>query len=232
MSFADDLRNDVRTIFRSPWEVTDGRVIPAPEDVGLGNKAKKIDIAILYADMAGSTDLVKKYKGEYSAEIYKTFLLTCCKVIRRNGGELISFDGDRIMGAFIGNSKNSTAAKAALNIKWGITNIVQKEHDAMYQSTINKIGYTVGIDSETHYAVRTGIRGGNDLVWIGNAANLAAKLTKHNWAPYNSIITKRVYNYLNENSKYDAKGKNMWLSEYSEEIGETVYKSSYHWEPA
>lgn len=232
MSFSDDLRKEVRTIFRTKWEVIEGRVIPSPEDVGLGNKAKKVDIAILYADMSGSTDLVRKYKKEYSSEIYKTFLLTCCKIIRRNGGELISFDGDRIMGAFIGNAKNSTAAKAALNIKWGITKIVQEEHDAMYTNTSNTIGYTVAVDSETHYAVRTGIRGGNDLVWIGNAANLAAKLTNHDWRPYHSIITKRVYNSLNDNSKFDANGKNMWVSEYSDKIGETVYKSSYHWEPA
>lgn len=232
MSFTDDLRAEIRSTFRTQWEVTDGRVIPSPEDVGLGNKAKKIEIAVLYADMQGSTDMVKKFKKEYSSEIYKTFLLTCCKIIRRNGGELVSFDGDRIMGAFIGDTKNSTAAKAALNIKWAIDNIVQKEHDLFYTNTSNTINYTVGVDSDTHYAIRTGIRGGNDLVWVGNAANLAAKLTNHNWSPYRSIITGRVYGFLNKSSKFDGDGKNMWIKVHSDEIDETVYKSSYHWEPA
>lgn len=176
--------------------------------------------------------MVKGYKKEYSAEIYKTFLLTCCKVIRRNGGELISFDGDRIMGAFIGDGKNSTAAKAALNIKYAITKIVQDEHNSQYPNTNRTIGYTVGVDTAEHYAVRTGIRGSNDLVWVGNAANLAAKLTSHNWAPYHTIITSRVYNSLNADSKFDSNGKNMWISAHSDEIDETVYKSSYHWKPA
>jgi len=231
MSFDEDLRKEIRTIFRSAWEVTDGRVIPSPEDVGLGNKAKKVDISILYADMAGSTDMVKGYKREYCAEIYKTFLLGCCRVIRRNGGELISFDGDRIMGAFIGDAKNSTAAKAALNIKWVMDNIVQKEHDEYYVNIKRTIEYTVAVDVAEHHAVRTGIRGSNDLVWVGNAANLAAKLTNHNWSPYRSIITYRVYNSLNNASKFDGNGRNMWISAYSDEINETVYKSSYHWEP-
>lgn len=231
MSFSDDLRKEVNTIFRSKWEVTDGRVIPSPEDVGLGNKAKKLSISILYADLRDSTNMVKTFKKEYSAEIYKTFLHTCCKIIRRNGGQLISFDGDRIMGAFIGDSKNSTVAKTALNIKWAITNIVQKEHDSCYTDTKRTIGYTIGIDTAEHYAVRTGIRGSNDLVWVGNAANIAAKLTSHNWAPYNSIITSRVYKLLHDSSKYDDDGKNMWVSTYSEVIDETVYKSSYYWKP-
>lgn len=232
MTFSDDLQAEIREIFHAQWQVTDGRVIPSPEDVGLGNKAKKLDVAILYADMKGSTEMVKKYRREYCAEIYKTFLLACCRVIRRNGGDLISFDGDRIMGAFIGDEKNSAAAKAALNIKWVIDNIVQAEHDARYSTTANKIGYTIGVDSQTHYAVRTGIRGGNDLVWVGNAANLAAKLTNHDWNPYRSIITSRVYNSLNDGSKYDSSGKNMWISEYSSEIDEQVFKSSYYWKPA
>ncbi|RLB74060.1 MAG: adenylate/guanylate cyclase domain-containing protein [Deltaproteobacteria bacterium] len=229
MSFEDDLKKEVRSFFRTQWEVTDGKVIPEPDSIGLGNKAKKLDIAILYADMAESTNLVDGYKPLYAAEIYKSFLHTCCKIIRRNGGELVSFDGDRIMGAFIGDGKNSAAAKCALNIKWGITSIVQSEHDEYYKGKGITINYSAGIDSGDHHVIRTGIRGGNDLVWVGKAANYAAKLSNHNWSPYHSIISNRVYSKLNDGSKYDGDGKNMWIQEYSNEINESVYKSSYHW---
>lgn len=229
MSFEDDLRKEVRSFFRTRWEVTDANVIPSPEDVGLGNKAKKAELAVLYADMAESTNLVDGYKPLYAAEIYKSFLYVCCKLIRRNGGELASFDGDRIMGVFIGNGKNSAAAKTALNIKWGIEKVVQTEHDEYYKGEGININYCVGVDSCEHHIVRTGIRGSNDLVWVGKAANYAAKLTTHNWDPYHSIITSRVYEMLNDASKYDGNGKNMWNREYSDAISEYVYKSSYHW---
>lgn len=229
MSFEDDLQKEVRSIFRTEWEVTDGRVIPSTDDISLGNKAKKIELAMLYADMAESTNLVDNYKPLYAAEIYKSFLYVCCKIIRRNGGELVSFDGDRILGAFVGDGKNSAAAKTALNIKWAITKIVQAEHDEYYEDKGIKLNYCVGVDSCEHHVVRTGIRGSNDLLWVGKAANYAAKLTSHNWSPYHSIITSRVYGSLNDQSKYDGDGKNMWAQEYSDAINETVYKSSYHW---
>lgn len=228
MSFEDDLKKDVRSFFRTAWEVTDGRVIPASEDIGLGNKAKKIDVAILYADMADSTNLVKNFKPTYAAEIYKSFLYTCCKIILRNGGELISFDGDRIMGAFIGDGKNSAAAKCALNIRWGIQ-MIQAEHNDYYKGKGIQINHCVGVDGCEHHVARAGVRGGNDLIWIGNAANLAAKLAGERWASYYSIITSRIYSRLNDQSKYDGNGKNMWIKEYSDKIGEYVYKSSYHW---
>lgn len=229
MSFESDLRSDVSEFFRTKWEITDGYVIPDPEDLPLGNSARKLDIVILYADMANSTSMVQTFTKEYCAEIYKAFLHTCCKAIKRNGGELISFDGDRIMAAFIGESKNSIAAKTALNIKWAIKVVVQEEHDRIYQGKGIKLNYCVGIDSCEHIVARTGIRGDNDLVWVGNAANLAAKLSTIRDAPNHSYITERVYKKLNESSKFDGEGKCMWQSEFSSEIGETVYKSSYQW---
>jgi class 3 adenylate cyclase len=229
MSFEEDLKKEVSGFIRANWNVTEGRVIPSTEDIGLNNQSKKIDLAILYADMAESTNLVDNYKPLYAASIYKSFLYACCKIITRNGGELVSFDGDRVMGVFIGDGKNSAAAKAALNIKWGVTKIIQSEHDAYYNGKGIKLNYCVGVDSCEHHVVRTGIRGSNDLLWVGKAANYAAKLTTHNWSPYHSIITERVYSKLNESSKFDSQGKNMWTQEYSDVIKEKVYKSSYSW---
>jgi len=49
---------------------------------------------------------------------------------------------------------------------------------------------------------KTGIRASNDLVWIGRAANYAAKLSALNEAGYPTLITDAVYKKLNEGSKY------------------------------
>jgi len=229
MSFDEELKKEVRSFFRTEWDVSNAKSIPKSEDIGLGNKAKKSELTMLYADMAESTNLVDNYEPLYAAEIYKSFLYVCCKIIRRNGGDLVSFDGDRVMGAFIGDSKNSIAAKTALNIKWAIKDIVQAEHDEFYKGKGIKLNYSIGIDCCEHHIVRTGMRNNNDLLWVGKAANYAAKITSHNWDPYHTIISSRVYSRLNESSKFDAEGKNMWHKDYSDAISETVYKSSYQW---
>ncbi len=65
----------------------------------------------------------------------------------------------------------------------------------------------------TVLAVRGGVRGDNDLIWIGRAPNLAAKLSDLRESPNQTFITASVYNMLNGSSKYGGKDKkNIWES--------------------
>jgi class 3 adenylate cyclase len=82
--------------------------------------------------------------------------------------------------------------------------------------------------------VRAGVRGHNDLIWIGRAPNLAAKLSDLRDSPYHTFITSSVYNKLNEESKNGGKDKsNMWEARTWKFLDESisVYRSSYHWKP-
>ena len=74
MSFDEELKKEVRSFFRTEWDVSNAKSIPKSEDIGLGNKAKKSELTMLYADMAESTNLVDNYEPLYAAEIYKSFL--------------------------------------------------------------------------------------------------------------------------------------------------------------
>ena len=136
---------------------------------------------------------------------------------------------------FIGDSKNSNAAKAALKIKYAVHNIIRPKFEAKYDTVKNadfRIDHGVGIDSGTVLTVRAGARGDNDLIWIGRAPNLAAKLSDLREPPYQTFISAAVYNRLNEKSKYGGSdNKNMWESCTWTYLGEkiSVYRSSYHW---
>ena len=157
-------------IFRSVWTERDGQVVPDDTSVKLGNDAVKLDATVLYADMADSTKLVDAYKPAFAAEIYKTFLLTAARIIKFEGGEITAYDGDRVMAVFIGNSKNTSAARAALKINWAAKNIVQPALKAQYQHETYQLKHVVGIDTSKLFAAKTGVRGANDLVWVGRAA--------------------------------------------------------------
>ena len=129
----------------------------------------------MYADIDGSTGLVDTRSKEFCAEVYKVFLYLSSRIIRAEGGEIRSFDGDRVMGVFVGDSKNTSAAKAGLKINYAVKNILNPSLGSVYEGYPG-ITHTVGIDTSELLAVRAGIRGSNDLVWIGRAANHAAKL--------------------------------------------------------
>ena len=116
MKSLDDISSEIRKILKTKWSIREGTVIPSTDTVKLDNDAVELDATILYADLKQSTNMVKNYKNWFAAEMYKCYLLACCELIKNNDGVITSFDGDRVMGIYIGDAKNSNAAKTALQI--------------------------------------------------------------------------------------------------------------------
>ena len=111
MGLSDDLTNEVKEVFRSSWQTRDGTKVPEPEDIQLGNHAVKLDGTVLYADLADSTDLVVN-ESAICRRSLQDLPPVASRIIRELGGEITAFDGDRVMGVFIGDSKNTSATKA------------------------------------------------------------------------------------------------------------------------
>jgi len=228
MALKDELEEKVKETFSEQWESRDGQGIPDDEDLKLSNDAVKIDGVVLYADMSASTQLVDKKKAHFAAEVYKAYLYCAARIIRAEGGEVTAYDGDRIMAVFIGEAKNSSAVKAALKINYARVNIVNSGIKAQYPESTYELKHVVGIDSSPLFVAKTGIRGSNDLVWVGRAANYAAKLcslpsTHPTW------ITKEVYDMLNKNSKFDNDKKDMWEARDWIPTGRKIYRSTHWW---
>lgn len=220
---------EINTIFSTEWSTRDGRQVPESEDVRLGNDAVAIDGTVLYADMADSTGLVNNFKDWFAAEVYKAYLVSACRIIRDNGGEITAFDGDRVMAVFMGNLKNTSAAKAALQINFivkEINNIIKSS----YQDTGFQLRQTIGIDTSKLFVAKTGIRNANDLVWVGRAANYAAKLCTLGDADHPTHITENVYSTLAEEAKFGGNPRQvMWEKRIWTELGIVVYRSNWWW---
>ena len=227
MPLKEDLENKVAEIFGYQWTERDGRVVPDASDLTLHNDAVKLDGVVLYADMSESTKLVDRKKAFFAAEVYKAFLHCAAKVIRAEGGEITSYDGDRIMAVFIGDSKNTSAARAALKINYTRLHIVNPAITKQYPKSDQVVKHTVGIDSSELFIARTGIRGSNDLVWVGRAANHAAKLCELS-NRYPTRITKEVYDNL-DSSVINSKGESMWEQMNWTSMDRTIYRSTWYW---
>jgi class 3 adenylate cyclase len=226
---AKEILAEIQTIFRESWHTREGRKVPEAEDVNLGNEAVTLSGTVLYADMVDSTGLVNSFKASFAAEVYKAYLIGACRVIRNNGGEITAFDGDRVMAVFIDQYKNTSAAKTALQIHYVVREINAALKKA-YPTTAYAIHHTVGIDTSNLFVARTGVRNSNDLVWIGRAANYAAKLCVLGDPAYPSYITEEVFSKLNNTAKFGgAPPQSMWEKRIWKESGLVLYRSSWWW---
>jgi len=216
MGLKDDINGDINGILSQPWDMRDGIVVPEDKDVALAGGAVKLSATMLYADLADSTLLSSTFDRRVAAKVIKLFLAACSRVIRDQGGYIRSFDGDRVMAVFLGNYKNTSATKVALMINWVVLNMVKPRIETTY-TALKQGGYVlthcVGIDVSEVLVVRAGIRNNNDLVWIGRAPNIAAKLANVRQAPHNSFVTKSVFDVLHDEAKYGGNPRRlMWES--------------------
>ena len=187
-----------------------------------------MDGTVLYADLDDSTDLVNRWKPAFAAAVYKSFLACAARIIRSEHGSITGYDGDRIMAVFIGDSKNSAAARSALKINFAVLRIINPALRNRYPRSVYEVRHHVGIDTSQLFVARTGIRGANDLVWVGRAANYAAKLSARSGPA--TQITSDVYSRLNREAKIGPNGRNMWTQQIAREIGgNAVYTSTWNW---
>ncbi len=229
MALKEELEEAVAKIFREAWSERDGQDVPSPEDLKLGNDAVKLDATVLYADMSDSTKLVDEQTPTFAAEIYKAYLTCAAKIVKSEGGSITAYDGDRIMAVFIGGFKNTTAARTALKINGAVHDIINPALAQQYPAKLYRLKHVVGLDTSPLLAARIGVRIDNDLVWVGRAANYAAKLSAID-EPNTIFITGDVFDMLKEPSRLGPNNALMWEQKrWTTMNNMRIYSSRWKW---
>lgn len=231
MSLKEELQDEIASIFRARWDDRDGTVVPTDESIALGNEGVNLEATVLYADLADSTKLVDSETSHFAAEIYKSYLHCAGKIIRSEGGTITAYDGDRIMAVYVGDTKNTPAVRTAMKINYAISQIIVPALKSVYKDSTYVPRGVIGVDTSKLLVAKTGLRGANDLVWVGRAANYAAKLSAlpHAYATY---ITAEVYSGMNDAVKY-SNGRSMWEAVvWNSFDSRTIYRSNWWWQVA
>ncbi len=236
MALLDELKSETE-IVKGLWARRDGTVVPETDDLGLGNEAVDLEATFLYADLHDST-LLATTNQQVAAEVFKAYLMGTTRIVRAFDGEIRSFDGDRVMGVFVKGSKNSNAAEAGLKINYFFREILTPSFNTFYIKGFPSglpLNQTVGIDTSKVMVVRSGIRNNNDLVWVGRAPNIAAKLSGIREDGFSTYITAAVFDVMAESSKRSKSGELMWESRLWDagvNFGvPTVHRSGWTWTP-
>ncbi len=231
MGLKADLEGEVKAIFGDEWETRKGEKVPEPGELRLNsNDAVTLDATVLYADIASSTDLVDARDADFAAEVYEAYLRCAARIIKDEAGTITAYDGDRVMAVYIGGLKNTSAVRAALKINYAVQEIITPLLKKQYGDETYKLRQVVGIDTSELWIARIGVRNNNDLVWVGRAANYAAKLCSMNGTP-RTYITEDVYRMMKDEVKHSGKDKTpMWKQvNWPARPNITVYGSTWWW---
>lgn len=235
MAIASDVETGIDGVLAPPWVEREGRVVPSAKDIALTDGAVNLDATYLYADMADSTGLAQTYRKFAVAKIIRCYLNAACRLINFYDGEIRSFDGDRVMGIFIGGGKNTNALRCALAMSWAVTSVINPKIKKKWPDVTWTMGHGVGVDTGAAMLVRGGVRGDeddSDIVSIGSAPNIAAKLSE--LRSYALNISEAVYTGSHQRVRTSQDGRPMWVRTGSQTFGGktiTCYGSSWRWQP-
>ena len=195
---SDEIIKGVDDIMRIKHEIRRPDDIPDRTNVTFGDKACIINAYVLYCDMRNSTGLLNKYSPEDIAKILKPFHLISSKIVKFHIGELRSINGDSLLAFF--NTENAlcdNAVEAAFAIKYYVGLLLGKKYGC-------ELDYGIGIDRGRIFIAKVGSPGefNNDLIWIGEAVNQAAKFGNKAKGPNNIYITKVIFKLLSPKNKY------------------------------
>ena len=141
-----------------------------------------------------------------------------------------------VMGIFFKGAKNTAAGEAALKINYFFTEILSPAFRNFYKARTLSLSQSVGVDTSKVMAVRTGIRNNNDLVWIGRAPNVAAKLSSIREPGFTSYLSEAVFNSMLDDSKFGGNPRGLMWERRTWEAGRKygvgiVYRSTWWWKP-
>ncbi|MGJ7442977.1 adenylate/guanylate cyclase domain-containing protein [Aquipuribacter sp. MA13-6] len=220
----DDLLSRGIEIATQPWKTRAGWTVPESTDLALAkNEGVYLDATYLYADLGDSTKLAQACTAEDAGKVIRMFLSYASSCIKANGGAIRSFDGDRVMGIFVGKDQCGEAVRAALNLDYAVNILMDMfiEKSLPDVAAVWKTRHCTGIDRGQALLTRGGVRLDNDLVSIGLAPNLAAKLSDKRDFPYCTYVTSRVLNPLSY-SDCQVDGDWIWRSVGEQVVGDAV----------
>ncbi|GAA4046834.1 adenylate/guanylate cyclase domain-containing protein [Arthrobacter methylotrophus] len=228
------IESSVTEILRETWNITNGTKVPTTDDVVMKNGGRLIDATYLYADLAGSTAMANSLKKETTAKIIRSYINTASRILKHQGGEIRSFDGDRVMAIFMGDDKESKAVRAAFAINWAVIKVIRPAVEAAWSDGKDfcDINHGIGIDTGEALVVRGGVRNDNDLISIGRAPNRAAKLSEKRDS-YPITITPDVFEALSPEVTMWKEDSSFWTRapmQNDDGFFEDLYRSSGWWE--
>lgn len=183
-----------------PSNFIEASSIPSRDSLTYSN-GYYVNVAAIFIDIVGSSDLTNEHKRPILAKIYKSFISECVAYLEgiRTCTE-ISINGDCVWGVLDTRNMDELITHAAFID--GIILNINKELRKRGYSTLN-IG--IGIDYGRALMVKAGYSGSgiNDVIWMGDVINSACHLcNKANRNGHKQlVISKDVFSGLSECDK-------------------------------
>lgn len=180
----DEVKTMIASNFTVNLSLTD--VVPSIDNSGLTFPSvsnQKIDTlelttCVLFIDIRKSTEISANHQNKTLVKLYSAFVRSMVKAANYHGGKVRNIIGDRVMVVFDKEDCVKNAVNTAILLN-SVSKFIINKHFKH-----NEIECGIGVDYGKMQVVKTGSKKNGEenreykaLVWLGNTANIASKLT-------------------------------------------------------
>lgn len=188
-----------------------------------------VNVTALFIDIVDSSKLTDGHKRPTLAKMYRCFLSECVAIMNSwTMCKEININGDCVWGVF--ETLKRTDIDNVISVAAKLNSMVKILNYKLQKKKYDTISIGIGIDYGRTLMVQAGYAGSgiNDVIWMGNAVNIACHLA--NRAGRNGkkpiIISESIYNNLNEHNKSLFSNTSIWDVEYQ---GDVIDIDMEHW---
>lgn len=192
---------------------------------------EKVDMAVLYTDLVGSTAMTLEMSEERVASIISSFVHEMSHVVRQHNGYVLKFVGDAVIAYFDGTNDALMAADRAVECAKSMIRAVDEGiNPLLNQYDYPDLSAKIGIDCGKVLVVRYGSderRSHVDL--MGPVLNIAAKIQSHA-KPCQILVGSDVYESIHPSGR-GAFREVVWRNNewrYRSRITSQIYKVYEH----
>lgn len=222
-----DVQRRIRDSLKNGYKYS--RIVDASEEFLRKHVHEQVEMAIIYVDLVGSTNMSLRLPPEKLSVVISSFVQEMSYVMSQCGGFVLKFSGDAVIGYFVGKGSSLQAADDAvgcaesmlMEVRDGINKTLSKEDTELPELEIK-----IGIDFGANTVVQYGSDEKNSLVdLIGPSMNMAAKI-QGLAQPNQIVVGKDTFDRLHPNVQevFVDITKNVKDWTYTSKNSDTIYR--------
>lgn len=164
-----------------------------------------VNCSAIFVDIRKSSELIDIHKNRVLAKIYRAYISEMSAVINGNVNcSEVNIAGDCVWGVF--NTPSKPTLQTVFSTAAEMSSMIKILNYRLKRNNLAQITVGIGVSWGRALMVKAGYKGSgiNDVVWMGNVVNEAAKLARYGNKDYSDnemMVTSDFHNNLKDEQK-------------------------------
>lgn len=174
----DEIFEEIGEKLDMDFDIVKKKEIPSNFKLENDEWAQVDDVACVYFDLSSSTNILRDYGDEISVKIFDSYIKSATRIFKNFECSYLDIQGDGGFALFSGDKHIQRAMVSAITLK----TLLSKSYSGNLNDLVKKIKSKINLSSRigVHIgkilAKKSGIRGENEILWLGGLVSVASKI--------------------------------------------------------